>query len=411
MRRLAWPGLLQLCARLTGIGDEDEDLVLRNTIGLLSVFIGVICSISGGTIYLLFDVTFLGVLWLSTSVILTGISWLFFTRRISQKTWVYCCCVPVPFYALISAVMLGGLSRSGGIMIWTLVAPMISLSLIGPQQSRGLIWLSFASLAASFVIPGLIQIPNRLPVWVDNLTFFYNFGAASLFIIVIFWFFVEQRNRFREQSERLLLNILPQEIAVRLKRESKTIADSFSGASVLFADIVNFTPLSASMSPEDLVGLLNDVFSAFDVLVEKYGVEKIKTIGDCYMVAAGIPRPRNDHAEVLTSLALEMRNYAEKHTFRGRTIAFRMGINSGCVVAGVIGQKKFVYDLWGDAVNTASRMESHGTGGCIQITEATYELIKDKFFCEPKGNIQIKGKGEMAVWHVNAAMRIAVVSF
>jgi adenylate cyclase len=158
--------------------------------------------------------------------------------------------------------------------------------------------------------------------------------------------------------------------------------------------------MSAKMSPTDLVDLLNEVFSYFDNLVEKYDVEKIKTIGDCYMVASGVPRPRPDHAHVLARLALDMRQFVNQSKFGAHKISLRIGINSGPVVAGVIGRKKFIYDLWGDAVNTASRMESHGSEGTIQITRATYELIKDDFVCEPRGTVYVKGKGEMEAWQI-----------
>jgi guanylate cyclase len=158
--------------------------------------------------------------------------------------------------------------------------------------------------------------------------------------------------------------------------------------------------MSASMSPVQLVNLLNEVFSYFDILTERYGLEKIKTIGDCYMVASGVPRARTDHAQLLAQMALEAQAYVASHDFSGRRLAFRIGINSGPVVAGVIGHRKFAYDLWGDAVNTASRMESHGTGGIIQITEATYELIKNDFICRSAGWVDVKGKGPMSVWHV-----------
>jgi guanylate cyclase len=154
------------------------------------------------------------------------------------------------------------------------------------------------------------------------------------------------------------------------------------------------------MSPEDLVKLLNEVFSRFDQLVDKYGLEKIKTIGDCYMVAAGVPRARADHAQALTSMALEMCDHVNRHTFAGRRLTLRFGINSGPLVAGVIGQKKFIYDLWGEAVNMASRMQSHGKGGAVQISGATYALIKDEFDCEPRGTVDVKGKGETETWYV-----------
>ncbi|MFV1972380.1 MAG: adenylate/guanylate cyclase domain-containing protein, partial [Thiohalobacterales bacterium] len=224
-------------------------------------------------------------------------------------------------------------------------------------------------------------------------------GVGTIIFLMVFYF-ASLKNEFQERSESLLLNILPKEIVAILKNEPRTIADHFEGASVLFADVVNFTPMSASMTPTELVELLNEVFSYFDVLSDRYGLEKIKTIGDCYMVASGVPRPRADHAQALTRMALEMREHVSQREFQGRKLVFRIGINSGPVVAGVIGRKKFIYDLWGDAVNTASRMESHGQEGIIQITRDTYELIKDDFVCEPHGTVQVKGKGEMEVWFV-----------
>ena len=204
----------------------------------------------------------------------------------------------------------------------------------------------------------------------------------------------------QEKAENLLLNILPKDIAELLKNKPDSIAQQYSEASILFADVVNFTPMSSQMTPIELVELLNQVFSQFDGLVEKYDLEKIKTIGDCYMVASGVPRPRQDHAQVITCLALDMQEIVRQSDYFGRKLTFRIGINSGPVVAGVIGRKKFIYDLWGDAVNTASRMESNGTGGLVQITQETYNLINDDFVCEPRGVINVKGKGELPVWFV-----------
>jgi len=204
----------------------------------------------------------------------------------------------------------------------------------------------------------------------------------------------------QEISENLLLNILPKDIAELLKKKPDSIAEQYGEASILFADVVNFTPMSSQMTPIELVELLNKVFSQFDGLVEKYDLEKIKTIGDCYMVASGVPRPRHDHAQVITQLALDMQEIVRESDYFGRKLTFRMGINSGPVVAGVIGRKKFIYDLWGDAVNTASRMESNGTGGLVQITRETYNLIHDDFICESRGVINVKGKGELPVWFV-----------
>ena len=198
----------------------------------------------------------------------------------------------------------------------------------------------------------------------------------------------------------LLLNILPKEISEALKAEQRTIAAHFEAASILFADVVQFTPMAATMTPLSLVDLLNEVFQCFDGLVETYDLEKIKTIGDCYMVAAGVPRPRPDHATALVGLALDMQAAVAERSFGGRRLSLRIGINSGPVVAGVIGRKKFIYDLWGEAVNLASRMESHGHSRTIQITRNTWELVKDAFDCEAGGTIDVKGAGRTEVWQV-----------
>jgi len=211
--------------------------------------------------------------------------------------------------------------------------------------------------------------------------------------------YLQQIQAEREKSERLLLNILPRPIADRLKQTHSVIADKFDEVTVLFCDIVGFTMFSGRMSPADLVNLLNNVFSAFDDLTEKHGLEKIKTIGDRYMVAGGLPIPRSVHAEAVAEMALDMKKeIARFQTAHGQRLRIRIGINTGPVVAGVIGTKKFIYDLWGDTVNIAARMESHGLTGSIQVTAATYECLWDKYLFEKRGVIHVKGKGEMITY-------------
>lgn len=203
----------------------------------------------------------------------------------------------------------------------------------------------------------------------------------------------------QEQTERLLLSILPQAIADRLKQEESTIADSFEDVTVLFADIVGFTELSSHIDPVELVELLNEIFSTFDALTDLHKLEKIKTIGDAYMVVGGLPTPREDHAEAVAEMALDMQTEIERFNQEtDQTVQLRVGINTGPVVAGVIGIKKFIYDLWGDTVNTASRMESHGVSGKIQVSLITYQLLKDKYLFEERGVTTIKGKGEMKTY-------------
>ena len=200
-----------------------------------------------------------------------------------------------------------------------------------------------------------------------------------------------------DRSECLLLNVLPASIANRLKtRPGESIAEEFSEATILFADIVGFTPLSASIPPDSLIGILDDVFSRFDALAEKYGLEKIKTIGDAYMAAAGVPASRPDHAEAAARMALAMLAAIDDvNRERGLSLKVRIGLHSGPVVAGVIGKRKFSYDLWGDTVNTASRMESHGLPGTIHASAETRRRIEGNFEFESRGVLEIKGKGPM----------------
>lgn len=212
----------------------------------------------------------------------------------------------------------------------------------------------------------------------------------------------------QQKSEGLLLNILPQAIAEKLKQDPQAIAENFDDVTILFSDIVGFTPLSARMSPLELVQLLNKMFSAFDKLADKYSLEKIKTIGDAYMLAGGLPLPRDDHAEAVAEMALEMqaavKRFQLNSVLAGESIKgleqfqIRIGINTGPVVAGVIGIKKFIYDLWGDTVNVASRMESSGVPGGIQVSATTYDRLKDKFVLEERGAIAVKGKGQMITY-------------
>ncbi|MEZ2320531.1 MAG: adenylate/guanylate cyclase domain-containing protein [Microcoleus sp.] len=199
----------------------------------------------------------------------------------------------------------------------------------------------------------------------------------------------------QEKSDHLLLNILPAAIVEALKKGEGTNAERFDSATVLFADIVNFTSIAARISPLELVKFLNQIFSKFDELTEKHGLEKIKTNGDAYMVAGGLPVPRPDHAEAIANMALDMQEaIADFKTDRGEPFQIRIGINTGPVVAGVIGTKKFSYDLWGDTVNVASRMESQGLPGCIQVTTAVYQQLKNDYVFEERGSISVKGKGE-----------------
>ena len=294
---------------------------------------------------------------------------------------------------------LGGFKESSVVIIWAALCPLVSL--LVEDLRRTVLWI--VGFVLLLIVSAILQpylTPSRLPEAFVTWFFVLNLGSVIAIVFALLYYFVGQRNFFQERSEALLLNILPKEISEALKTDRSAIAAHYESASVLFADVVGFTRMAAAMTPLRVVNLLNDVFHCFDDLVEKYDVEKIKTIGDCYMVAGGVPRERLDHAAALVQLALDMREAVASRTFGDQKLAFRIGINSGPVVAGVIGRKKFIYDLWGAPVNLASRMESHGETGTIQITRSTYDLIKDQFDCKSRGTIKLKGADEMEVWHV-----------
>lgn len=383
--------------------NDDDNIRLKKSLLVVCAIPFIFAGAAWGLMYILFREALAGAIPLSyaivslLSVIHFGVTRRYRFFRFSQLALI----LLLPFLLMAA---LGGFVSGSAVVLWAVICPLGALLFDEPRHAPG--WfLAFAGLVilSGFLQP-YVRFTNNLSPTLVTFFFVINLlGVGSLVFLMVFYF-VGQKNVFQEKSEALLLNILPKEIAAILKNESRIIADHYDGASVLFADMVNFTPMSAEMTPVAMVELLNEIFSHFDSLVEKCGLEKIKTVGDCYMVAAGVPRPRLDHAQALTHLALEMRAFLKSRTFRAsRPVDFRIGLNSGPVLAGVIGRKKFIYDLWGDAVNTASRMESHGKSGAIQITRTTYDLIKNDFTCEPRGTVNVKGKGEMEVWFVTGA--------
>ena len=301
----------------------------------------------------------------------------------------------LPFLLQLS---LGGFVPSSAVILWALVAPIGALMFLGAARS---VWW-FAAYGALVGIAGLLQTtlpaPDPpVPQAVIGTFFVMNVLGVSTTVFLLLRYFVQEREKDRAKSERLLLNVLPRAIAARLRDTQGTIADGFDEVTVLFADIVDFTTMSAGAAPAEIVGLLNELFSRFNQLADHHGLEKIKTIGDAYMVAGGIPVARNDHAEAVAEMALDMVAEIDgRHDGRGMQI--RIGIDSGLVVAGVIGLRKFIYDLWGDTVNTASRMESHGLPGGIQVTERTFQRLCDRYRFEERGTVHVKGKGEMRTW-------------
>jgi guanylate cyclase len=290
-----------------------------------------------------------------------------------------------------------------------MLAPLGAL-VFGDVRSGVRWYLAYVAVFLGSGIAGEVVGPlgTTLPAWFTSTMLALNVAVGGAIVFTLLAVFARERRDAlaalrveQAKAEGLLLNILPRSIAGKLKAQTQPIADQFGSASILFADVVDFTPWSERLAPAQVVGYLDRLFSHFDELADRHGLEKIKTIGDCYMVAAGVPTPRPDHAPALAAMALDMLAAMRSHEDVAQLgLELRVGINSGPVVAGVIGRKRFLYDLWGDAVNTASRMESHGTPGRAQITRATYELVADVFECEPRGTVAIKGKGEVEAWYL-----------
>lgn len=300
---------------------------------------------------------------------------------------------------LIAHVVVGGFEGEVWFLLWLVVLP-LSVYLAGARREGAIVLLVvLLTIVLAIVIDPRLAAPPVLPPWIRLA---YNaFVLFACVLMLYLWgvFILQQVDSARQRADRLLLNILPGPIAAQLKRTPGTIAEGYDEVTVLFADIVNFTILSADADPVDVVAFLNTLFSDFDELAQKHGLEKIKTIGDAYMVAGGLPTPRPDHCEAVVAFAIDMlaacKNRAAWH---GEPVHLRVGVNTGPVVAGVIGRHKFIYDLWGDAVNTASRMESNGVADVIQVTSAVKDKLAGKYRFEERPPMVIKGKGEMVTY-------------
>jgi adenylate cyclase len=390
MRTPAW---------LTGMGADprdDEDLRQKKSLLVLLAILVLPVSIVWGTCYLAFGspVGIIPFVYFGVSI---G-SLLIFANKKHFGPFLTTQLLDILLTTTIGQMFAGGFLPAGGVGLWGILAPLGALVFLEVRQA--IRW--FVGFLCAFVLLGIAGEaffpPAPVPHWFTTAMLALNIVGTGTIAFTVLASFANQRNAAltalraeQTRSEALIQNVLPETIAERLKDAHGSIADHVDSASVLFADIVDFTPLAQRLSPTEVVDTLDRLFSLFDSLVERHGLEKIKTIGDCYMAAAGVPDPCADHADRASA------------TNGHGPLELRIGINSGPVTAGVIGRKRFLYDLWGDAVNTASRMESNGTPGRIQITRATYDLVKDAFVCEERGTISVKGKGEMETWYLVAS--------
>jgi guanylate cyclase len=394
--------------RLVG-ADPDDDADLRARKALLVLISVLILPIAAlwGVLYLGFGSP-VGVVPLVYFGVLLG-ALVMFSRTRDLNRFLRVGQVAILLAPTLSMIPLGGFLDAGGVGLWGILAPLGALVFSDVRSAAR--W--FVAFLVAFLGSGLAgaiigPIWPPPPEWFTTTMLALNIAVGGTIVFTLLAVFAKQRSdalaalrQEQAKAESLLLNILPGSVADRLKAQTRPIADQIGSASILFADVVDFTPWSEQLRPHEVVGCLDHLFSHFDDLAERHGLEKIKTIGDCYMVAAGVPTPRPDHARALALMALDMHRAMHSDDEVGELgLELRIGINSGPVVAGVIGRKRLLYDLWGDAVNTASRMESHGTPGRIQITRATYELLADEFECEPRGTIAVKGKGEVEAWYL-----------
>ncbi len=306
---------------------------------------------------------------------------------------------------------LGGFANGSAVAMWALGSPLLA-SLVGALATPWFVGFSALAALSGLIDGSLRSAAPYVPQTVITGMFVANFLGIAFILFIALRFFIRERERSRlaleleqEKSERLLLNILPEDIAARLKRGEEVIADRVEGVTILFADLVGSTSLSEQLSPSRWVEFLNEIFSSFDDLVDRMDLEKIKTIGDAYMVVGGLPNARPDHVEAVADVALAMDAELAKHSLEGvGSLEMRYGFHTGSVVAGVIGKRKFSYDLWGDTVNTAARMESQGVPGEIQTTEAVYQKLRDRYRFTARGPLEVKGKGFMETYFLEGKL-------
>ena len=324
------------------------------------------------------------------------------------------------FFPFVVQLAIGNFISASGVVLWGILAPVVAVLVLSGRESIPWFVAHIAMLLfcgyIDYELAGTAQPKPNVPMRTSAMFFMLNFIAISGIVYFLLRYAAKEKERYeaeleqahgllkieQEKSERLLLNILPGPIAERLKDSQNTIADGFADVTVMFADIVNFTAIAAGMSPSQIFSMLNRVFSTFDSLAEKHGLEKIKTIGDAYMIAGGLNDDAGlNYTHAIADMALDMRHVLEfDPAISDLNLNIRMGIGTGPVVAGVVGTKKFIYDLWGDTVNLASRITAEGSPGTIHVDATTWRRLRSKFLFEEPQTLRLKGKGETVVYRL-----------
>lgn len=399
--------------------DDSEEVRLNKSLLMLATGLVSVATMVWVMLYSVFGPQFSTTLPFAFQLLLAG-NMLFYIRsrnfaffRISQLGLF----LFLPFIAQWSG---GTIVSTSGVVLWALLAPIGAILCIGVRESIGwfIAWAVLTALSGAadyYLADPLAAQKSIVPLRTTILFFALNFISVATIIYLLLRLSIAEKRKAQssleeahqqvqiaqERSEKLLLNILPAPIAERLKNSNQTIADGFADVSVMFADIVNFTQVASNMSPSQVFAMLNRIFSAFDELAEEYGLEKIKTIGDAYMVAGGLNDDAGDYSAAIADMAVAMRDLLQRDfSVNASQLEVRIGIGTGPIVAGVLGKKKFIYDLWGDTVNIASRITSEGVPGMIQCDATTYHRLAARFaFHEPQ-TIYLKGKGNMTVYRL-----------
>jgi adenylate cyclase len=382
--------------------EDSQDLRLQKRMLMTVALLGLVIGFGWGAVYWMLGEP-VAALIPGSYGLLTAINIIVYSRTKRYKLFRFSQLLFFILLPFLLQLTLGGFVGASAVIVFGLFAPFGALVMQGRRVATPWMVAYVLLLITSLVIQPDMTINNNLSNLTVGLLFIGNILGIALFTFIVMIYFVGQRDmmqteleREREKSDNLLLNILPKGVAADLKEHGETRAKYYNSASVLFADQVGFTEFSDEAGPEEIVKTLDEIFTAFDQIVGRRHIEKIRTIGDAYMAAAGVPIEWAEHATAIVDAALDMQSFID--SYDGFT--FRIGVSSGPIVGGVVGTSKFQYDIWGDTVNVASRMESSGSPGRVQISDSTYQLIKDQFECELRGEIDVKGKGLMKTWFV-----------
>jgi adenylate cyclase len=398
----AFGGIRRLIERLAFLGvapdDSDDIRVQKVTLTLAAITVTVLSVVWVGT-YMALGLPASAAIPFAYQVV-SVVTLVVFARTKDYRFFRFSQVVLIVLLPFLLQWSLGGYAASSAVSLWALEGALGALFFY--TAVAAIPWfVAFVGLTivSGFAEPFLSQHAAAIPTPIVTAFFVLNIVGVSLTAYLLLQVAIRARDTALASSERLLLNVLPRTIAERLKRGTGIIAESHDDVTVVFADVVDFTPFAERTAPERVVGVLDEIFSAFDLLAERLGLEKIKTVGDAYMVVAGLPDPRPDHAEAGADMALAMQDELGRLcTALNLDLQIRVGMQSGPVIAGVIGRRKFIYDLWGDTVNTASRMESTGLPGRIQVTETVYERLCAAYRFEERGEVEVKGKGRLRTY-------------